>query len=151
MMDTHIPALNLMAMGARFREERAHWRNDELSECLLLTADAIVMLEAGKLIPDAFLLFRMASSGLDVQYILTGIRSLNWFQVTADLNRFDAMEKESGHHTHAFEAIQSASPEVLGTIRDLIVDAVEQGWSLEQFWTVLPGRLNEISQRPAWR
>lgn len=76
---------NLNALIARFNEETAHWSDDELALCFGANEDFIRDLKTGCSLPSAYNLYQMADIGLDVQYILTGVRSANTYEVFAAL------------------------------------------------------------------
>ncbi|MBW8285788.1 MAG: helix-turn-helix transcriptional regulator [Rhizobium sp.] len=90
-----ITQFDLISFSQRFREERAHWDDGELGYCMTLTPSAIAEIEAGKVNPDGYLLFKMAACGLDIQYIITGVRSGNTYDVAASIGRFDEFEAET--------------------------------------------------------
>lgn len=92
--DERITCFDLQSFGQRFREECGSWRDDELSECLTLTPSAIEKIRTGRINPDGYLLFSMATCGMDIQYMISGVRSGNTYDVAASINRFDEMEME---------------------------------------------------------
>jgi len=106
--DERITRFDLQSFGQRFREERHHWDDGELGECMTLTPSAIAEIEAGKVNPDGYLIFKMAACGLDIQYIITGVRSGNTYDVAASIGRFDEFELEERALTPAEIAVAEA-------------------------------------------
>ncbi|MGX9694917.1 helix-turn-helix domain-containing protein [Achromobacter anxifer] len=84
-----------MNIGSRLREERKRLRMDQATfgEVGGVKALAQLTYESGKRSPDANYLERVAAAGVDVLYVLTGVRTLSEADLAADLKRYgDAWE-----------------------------------------------------------
>ena len=76
----------LLPFGDRIRDERARLDFDQqrFADAAGVTVQSQRNYEAGRRAPDAEYLKALAAAGADVQYILTGVRSMNLGKVAED-------------------------------------------------------------------
>lgn len=69
----------LLDMGARLVEERNRigYSQSDIAHQLDISREALRLAESGASLPGAAILAGLATFGIDVQYLLTGVRSTN--------------------------------------------------------------------------
>ncbi len=95
-------------VGMRLAEERKRlgYSQTEFSEAAGSGRASQVNYETGKRFPDAEYLEAAAKLGVDVQYVLTGVRSMNLYEVA----------EQGGHYKTAVGGKRTIDPELLKAV-----------------------------------